>query len=113
MKIVQRLRTASIALGLVFIAASAPASAEDLVFTLENQSNYNIHYFYASPYNVGSWEEDILGDDILPPDYSVDVTIADGREQCEYDFRFEIDNEIIVEKSAIDLCEVGHYTLHD
>ena len=98
---------------LALSAVAAPALAEDLEFTLENRSSYDVIEFYASPYDVGDWEEDILGLDILPSGESVQITIGDGRSQCEYDLRFVFDDGDVVEKAAVDLCETGSYTLVD
>ena len=46
---------------------------------LDNRSSYDIYEFYASPSDVGDWEDDILGSDILASGQSVRVTIADAR----------------------------------
>jgi len=100
--------TAAVAIAL----STAQASAEDLVFMLDNQSSYDIVEFYASPSDVGNWEQDILGAEILPSGAAVRVTIADGREQCEYDLRFVFDDGDINEDTA-DLCETGAYTVSD
>lgn len=104
---------ASISMAVALAAISAPASAEDLVFRFNNNSSYVVMEFYASPYDVAEWEDDILGDDVLGSGESIDITIADGREQCEYDFRIVVEDDIVVERSAIDLCETGSYTLTD
>jgi len=108
-------RFSAVAAPLLFVLglASTPASAEDLVFTLHNNSSYDVVEFYASPYDVGSWEEDILGADILPSGDSVQITIADGREQCEYDLRYVFDDGDVMDDGGIDLCETGSYTLTD
>lgn len=97
----------------VLVAFSGTATAEDLEFTLRNASSYDVIEFYASPSDVAEWEEDILGLDILGSGDSVQVTIADGRTQCEYDLRFVFDDGDVVERGAVDLCETGSYTLHD
>lgn len=91
--------------------ASAPAFAEDLEFTLSNETESVLAEFYASPADVGEWEEDILGADVLGSGESVEIIIADGRTQCEYDLRFVFDDgsETIVE--AEDICETGSFTL--
>lgn len=92
---------------------SAPAVAEDLVFKLKNKSSYDVTEFYASPANVGDWEEDILGQDILSSGDSLQITIGDGRSQCEYDLRFVFEDGEVVERANVDLCETGSYTLTD
>ncbi len=96
----------------ILAATSLPAMAQDLVFMLDNQSSYTITYFYASPTNVDDWEEDILGTDVLASGESARITIADGREQCEYDLKvvFDDGDELY---DTVDLCETGSYTVSD
>lgn len=56
-------------------------------FNLTNQTSRNIERFFASPANVNSWEDDILGTEVLRPGQKTKITIQDGRENCIYDFR--------------------------
>lgn len=93
-----------------FFVLAAPASAEDLVFMLTNETGANLIEFYASPSNVDSWEEDILGVDVLGSGESARVTIADGREQCEYDLLMKFDDNDVLEDTT-DLCDTGSYTI--
>lgn len=94
---------------------SAPAHAEDLHFELTNDTSAVITYFHASPTGVDEWEEDILGSQVLGPGETVRVTIADGREVCEYDMRFEFDEDsgLGVFEDTQDLCELGSYTVEE
>ncbi|WP_366653884.1 hypothetical protein [Fodinicurvata sp. EGI_FJ10296] len=103
------LRSALVALSLGF--AATPAFAQDLVFTLSNDSAADLYYFYASPTDVANWEDDILGDDILYSGESAQVTIADGRSQCDYDLRMEFGDGDVLE-DTVDLCELGSYTIY-
>ena len=103
----------SVAILFALVAVSTQVAAEDLVFSFNNSSSYDVIEFYASPTDVENWEDDILGEDILPAGDSTEITIADGREQCEYDFRIVVEDDIVVERSGIDLCELGEYTLTD
>ncbi len=100
---------AAAALALAFIPS---AFAEDLIFMLDNQSSYDVREFYASPSDVGDWEEDILDLDILPAGDALRVTIADGRDNCEYDLRIVFTDDDMIEDRT-DLCETGSYTLTD
>lgn len=93
------------------VAFSAPAAAQDLDFTLYNKSSYDVVEFYASPSDVGDWEEDILGADILSAGDSVRITIGDGRTQCEYDLRYVFEDGDVVDDTGINLCDTGSYTL--
>lgn len=89
-----------------------PALAEDLVFMLDNQSSYVVTEFYSSPTNVGDWEEDVLGSDVLGAGDGMRITIADGRDQCEYDLRIVFEDGDVLEDTA-DLCSTGSYTVTD
>ncbi len=98
----------------MFISATiaAPAFAEDLVFSLSNESALNLQELYVSASDTQAWGEDILGRDVLASGESGDVTIADGRDVCGYDMRFVMDNGSTIEGSA-DLCETSAFTITD
>jgi len=105
-----------LAAALLAVAGTAcvgSASAEDLVFTLKNGTDSVMTRFYTSPVNVGDWEEDVLGRDVLNPGESVRVTIADGRDVCKYDMRFEFteDSDLDTTTDTQDLCELDEYTI--
>jgi len=98
---------------LALFAMPAAAQAEDLTFVLTNASSYNITNFYTSPANVGEWEEDVLGEDMMPSGSQVNVTIADGSDQCVYDMKFVFEDGSEFVREEIDLCSLGEYTLSD
>ena len=102
------LRAAAASFGLVL--ATAPAFAEDLVFTLTNDSGFNLHEFYASPANTDEWGDDILGADLLETGMHGEVTIADGSDQCDYDLRMVFSDADTLE-DTVNLCEMGSYTI--
>ena len=98
----------------VALCLSAPAQAEDLVFTLKNGTNSVLNNFYASPVGVANWEDDIFGRQALAPGESMQITIADGRRVCEYDMRFEFQgDDLDTTTDTQDLCELGEYTIHE
>jgi hypothetical protein len=99
--------------GLSLLAGSGLAQAQDLSFTLTNDSSQAVINFYTSPADVGDWEEDVLGVDVMDAGTSATVTIADGRTQCVYDVRFVMESGQELEDYGIDLCELGEYTLYD
>lgn len=97
----------------VLVACTAtPALARDKVFTLKNNTSSVMMYFHTSPANVSDWEEDVLGSEVLGPGESTRVTISDGRSACNYDMRFEFDDESVTEDRQ-NLCELGSYTLRE
>jgi hypothetical protein len=90
------------------------ALAQPIQFTLINRTNRVLEEFYASPPNVASWEEDILGVDVLLPGESVVITIDDGRSDCTYDIKGVLGSgpgvgrgELI--QSAVYICDGGTY----
>lgn len=100
----------SLAMAMSFAASAA--CADDLTFQFRNDSSYSVIELYASPSNVGNWEEDILGRDILELGETARVTIADGRRACEYDLRIVFDDGDVIEDTT-DLCDTASYTVHD
>lgn len=101
------------AAALVLFALPSVAVAEDLVFTLTNTSSYAVKAFFTSPADIESWEEDVFGQGYLPAGNYVEITIADGREQCVYDMKFVMEDDTEFVESGVDLCELGEYTLSD
>lgn len=84
----------------------------DLAFTLTNATRYHLVQFFASPTTVASWEEDILGQSVLQPFQSVQVVIADGRMQCDYDLKMVFsDGDVLTD--TVNLCQTGSYTIHE
>ena len=103
----------AVALGFSLALGATPLLAEDLTFTLINNSTRDLHVFQTSPAGVDSWEDDVLGSDVLSAGASVSITIADGRDACVYDMRFEMEDGTELEDYDVDLCALGSYELHD
>jgi hypothetical protein len=99
----------------VVLCVSAPAKAEDLVFTLKNGTQSVLTRFYTSPIGVKEWEDDVFGQDVLEPGESIEITIADGRDVCKYDMKFEFseDSDLDTTTDTQNLCEMGSYTIHE
>ena len=102
-----------IAVGL-FAAASlfmVPAQAQDVAYLLHNETSYVVVEFYTSPTEEDEWGYDLLGTDVLGAGESGEVNIADGSDQCLYDFRFVFEDGDVVEDYGVDICELAEYTL--
>lgn len=54
---------------------AAPAWADNYTLNIHNRTGYVIYFIYVSPEDADSWEEDVLGDDILEDEGSVRVTL--------------------------------------
>lgn len=101
-----------LALAVLATLCAGPAMAEDLVFTLVNDSSHSITEMYVSPVGEDQWGENILTVDSVDPGVSGDVTIADGLEVCDYDLRFVTSEGAEAEKTQ-NLCEIATFTVND
>lgn len=105
-----------IAAGLVLALALVgvtEASALDRRVTINNVSSYDIYEFYASNTGTNSWEEDILGKDVLLAGSSVVINIDDGSGYCKYDFKavFEDGDEVVSADNNV--CELAEFNFTD
>ncbi len=91
---------------------AVPALAEDLIFTLVNDSSVTITEMYVSKQSTDQWEDNILGDTTVDSGTQSDITIADGETTCDYDMRFVGESGEVHEVSQ-NLCDLASYTLTD
>lgn len=96
----------------ILTLTATPALAEDLVFTLVNDSSYSIVEMNVSPVDEELWGENILTVDAVEPGMSGDITIADGLDVCDYDLRFVTEDGSEATKTQ-NLCEIGIFTVSD
>lgn len=94
------------------ITAAAPVFAEDLAFTLINNSSANLVEMYVSAHEADTWGENILSVDAVMAGEQGTISIADGETTCDYDMRFVMDTGATVDGTQ-NLCELGTFTLHD
>ena len=105
-------------LALAAIAATTLAACEPTTTTtaviaanknvqIQNNTGRTIWRFYGSPVNVNSWEEDILGSNVLPAGNRVNINFADGRTICNYDMRAEFQDGTAIVKRNINVCRVS------
>ena len=104
----------SAALALAILAIGVvDAAALDRRVRINNRSSYDIIEFYASNTGSRSWEEDILGRNILPSGSSVVINIDDGSGYCKYDFMavFEDGDEVVSNDNNV--CELSDFNFTD
>ncbi len=100
------------ALAVLAALIATPSLAEDLVFTLVNDSSHSIVEMNVSPVGEDNWGENILMVDAVEPGVSGDVTIADGAAICDYDLRFVTAEGAEATKEQ-NLCEIATFTVSD
>jgi hypothetical protein len=86
------------------------AKAEDLEFTLNNQTKSNLVEFYVESSEQSSWGENLLKGEVVRTGESGKVTIADGKTTCTYDILGVFADGSKVDERQLNLCELGAYT---
>ncbi|AXX99143.1 hypothetical protein [Profundibacter amoris] len=109
MKINRFVTYALLALSLLFTSATT-VSALDRRVRIVNETGYTIVRFYGSNKGSDSWEEDILGSDVLPSGSSVNINFDDGSGYCKFDFKAVFDDGDVLVKKNINICKIGTFT---
>lgn len=97
---------------LLAAVVATPALAEDLAFTLINNSSHTITEMYVSPTEQDDWGDNILTVEGVAPGVEGTVTIADGLDVCDYDMRFVTAEGGELEQTQ-NLCELASFTVND
>lgn len=106
------IRISVIAMALAMSAAwSDPASAANRRVKVINETNHTVVRFYGSNAGQDSWQEDVLGDDVLKPGQSVVVNFDDGSGYCKFDFLAKFDDGEQAESRGIDVCATEVFRL--
>jgi hypothetical protein len=88
----------------------APALAEDLVFTVQNQSAGEIKELHVSTLDSNSWEENLLDHGPLPSGQTATVTLTNTNGICEFDMRLVYDDDSITDERKMNLCDLDNDT---
>lgn len=92
------------------VTTAAPALSLDRRVTIINNTGYTIVRFFGSNTGSNSWEEDILGNDVLPTGSSVVINFDDATGYCMFDFRAEFEDGDVLERGGVNVCEIGTFT---
>lgn len=103
-----------IGIAVALVLAAPVASAKTFSLTIVNKTSSVVEAFFASPANESDWEEDLLGNDAIPPGGRYQVRFEDKRGVCRYDLRFEFrDPSYEALEDTQNLCNVNEYELTD
>jgi hypothetical protein len=97
-------------IGLAYLGPAQADRADRHVRIINDTSRTMIH-FYASNVRRGTWEEDILGRDVLEPGQSVNVNIDDGTGYCMFDLRAEFNGGRYAERRRFNVCDEVSWTV--
>ena len=96
--------------GAFFVVISlASVEAADRRVRIINETSYDIVRFYGSNVGTDSWEEDILGRDVLRAGRSVMINFDDGSGYCIFDFKAVFDDGDEVVKERVNVCKIGSF----
>ena len=87
-----------------------PALALDRRVRIVNETGFSIVKFYGSNTGAEDWQEDILGEDVLPSGESVIVNFDDASGYCKFDLRAVFEDGDEVTQANVNICEVGEFT---
>lgn len=98
--------TAGLALG------SAPALASDEIFTVVNATGYDIREVYVAPTRNNTWEEDVLGSDLLEDGQRTRIDFSKSEDTCLWDMKVVYTDDDEATWQGLNLCEISTVVLH-
>jgi hypothetical protein len=88
-------------------AAASPAAAGSQDFTILNNTGYPIERVYVSASTKDNWEEDVLGEDVLPEGERTKIRFANDEDACLWDLKVVYADEESAEWQGLNLCETA------
>lgn len=98
------------ALSLLLAPAAFAQGKQD--FTLVNKTGVEISEVYVSPHSTDDWEEDVLGQDTLANNDSVDITFSRKEKAKLWDLKVVDSKGNSIEWESLNLLEISKVTLH-
>ncbi len=91
---------------------TSSGSSADRHVTIINNTGSTITRFYGSNAGSNSWEEDILGADVLAPGQRVSINFDDGSGYCTFDFKAQFADGSSSVENGVDVCTTGAVTFN-
>ena len=88
------------------VATVTTAEADIQDFYVRNNGKTYVYYIYVSPTYSDSWEEDVLGTEVLPPRTEILIQMQGYGRQCMFDIKVEDEHGRSREFYDVDLCSV-------
>ena len=90
---------------------AAPALASDEVLHINNRTGYTINEIYIAPTSTDNWEEDVMGEDALLTNTSVNIDFSRSEDTCKWDLKAVYDDGTNAVWKNIDLCKISTITM--
>ena len=104
----------------LFCAASAvalmfgtSAVAQDVAFSLTNNSTATMIELRVGESSNDTWDIDILDGEEIGPGETAEISVEDDLEDCEYDLQAVYDDGDTEEVFNVDLCELNDLDVED
>jgi hypothetical protein len=98
---------------LAFGFSASPAEAQDRRVRVVNNTSQLLVKLQASNVNRTSWEEDILGKNILRPGQATVANLNDGSGQCLFDLRATFRSGATATRRRVNVCQISSWTIND
>ncbi|MGL4439967.1 MAG: hypothetical protein ACRCUE_11915 [Bosea sp. (in: a-proteobacteria)] len=98
---------------LAVVATPIPADAQDRRVRVVNNTSQVMVRLQASNINRTSWEEDILGRNVLLPRQATRANLDDRSGQCLFDLRATFRNGATATRRRINICQISTWTIND
>jgi hypothetical protein len=92
------------------VLTAAPVDAQTITVRFQNNSNQVVYRIYSSPTNNSSWEQDLLGSNVLRPRQYLDLTIHNVS-NCYYDVLVEFESGANF-TDTWDICTYSQYNIN-
>ncbi|HWQ86361.1 hypothetical protein [Brevundimonas sp.] len=101
----------AVALSLAVLGSAAFQSdrAPSRPVRIVNATGQTITHFYASTPGFNAWEEDLLGEDVIPNGASMRINVDNGSGRCRYDFRARLANGAELDRRGVEVCRIAEY----
>jgi hypothetical protein len=99
-----------LALSAIFCSSAFAQGKQD--FTLVNKTGVIISELYVSPHSADDWEEDILGQDVLGLNESLEITFSPKERAKLWDLKIVDSKGNSIEWESLNLLEISKVTLH-
>lgn len=110
-KAITRRALGAVALSLAVLGSAAFQSdrAPSRPVLIVNATGQTITHFYASTPGFNVWEEDLLGENVIPNGASARVDVNNGSGRCRYDLRARLADGSEPFRPDVEVCGIAGY----
>jgi hypothetical protein len=107
------LKTLLIGLALMVPGIASAQDGKDRRIIVENHTGRTIYQLFGSRVQTRDWENDILGDDVIPDAQHRSVNMFDGTTACRFDFKADFRDGTTMTRTNVNVCAEATLTFGD